>query len=176
MSKPLPVRLDPYRAAEQGRTIVGEVDLKGMKRLAEMLGGNEGSASCTLRFYKASKRDSRIKGSIETVLTLKCERCLSLYEFKSESEFEVALVSVEAQETAVVDDIEPYLVEEDSLEMLTFIEDEILLGLPAIPKHPDEKDCDLVVEREFDPDAGSNEPEEDKKPNPFAVLENLKKR
>ncbi len=147
-----------------------------MRRLADIIGDSDAQAECKLVFYKESARDFRVRGTVSAVFDLRCERCLGTYEFTLESEFTVALVSSEAEEEALLDEVEPYLIEEENLETLEFIEDEILLGLPTIARHPDKKDCNVLVMREFDPEAELDDevPGEDK-PNPFAVLESLKK-
>ncbi len=175
MSRPLPVRLDPFRAAEQGRKIEGAVSLEKMQRLAELVAGSDRVATCSLEFYKAGARDPRVRGTIQVSLKLKCERCLGLYEYPFHGRFEVVLVTLEAEEGVLPDEIEPYLVSEDSLDIVLFVEDEILLGLPAIPKHPDEQSCNQRVMREFEPDDFPEGIAGDEKPNPFAVLESLKK-
>lgn len=176
MSRPLPVRLNPFRAAEQGRKISGEVSLKGMHRLAETIGETDASAHCEFEFFKKSVRDCRLRGRVTVNFNLRCERCLGLYSFELNSDFEVALVATDAEEQALIDEVEPYRVEDDNLEVVEFIEDEILLGLPTIPRHPDKKDCNVLVMREFEAETelDGEEPIEGK-PNPFAVLESLKK-
>jgi uncharacterized protein len=72
------------------------------------------------------------------------------------------------------DALEP-LVMDSQFDLLGTIEDEILLSLPLIPKHP-EGACEPAAQRSGADDS-MNQDETTKKPdNPFNILKNMKKK
>lgn len=108
----------------------------------------------------------------QVVLPLTCQRCLGPVEVLVSIERSFRFVATE--ELAAVEDEES---EEDVLvlsrdfNLLDLIEDELLMSLPVVPKH---EVCPISVKLQAaDPDF-VDEPTE--KPNPFALLEQLKKK
>lgn len=97
-------------------------------------------------------------------LFLECQRCLEPLKFELDIDTDFIIVPNEgalplADEES---DDEEYLVAEPSMQVQDLIQDEILLAIPLAPKHPVEN-CN--ASRKFN---------ESGKPNPFAVLANLK--
>ncbi len=110
--------------------------------------------------------------SAEVALPQTCQRCLGPVDVPVHFEREFRFVA--SEEVAEVEDEES---EEDVLvfsrdfNLLELVEDELLMALPVVPKHDV---CPGAVKLQAaDPDFVEDEQE---KPNPFAVLEQLKKR
>jgi uncharacterized protein len=108
----------------------------------------------------------------EVALPQTCQRCLGPVEVPVLFERDFRFVA--SEEVAAVEDEES---EEDVLvlsrdfNLLELVEDELLMALPVVPKHDV---CPGAVKLQVaDPDFVE---EEQEKPNPFAVLEQLKKR
>ncbi|MES2950186.1 MAG: YceD family protein [Pseudomonadota bacterium] len=108
----------------------------------------------------------------EVALPQTCQRCLGPVEVPVSFEREFRFVANE--EVAAVEDEES---EEDVLvlsrdfNLLELLEDELLMALPVVPKHTV---CPSAVKLQV-ADADFVE-EVEEKPNPFAVLEQLKKK
>jgi len=83
---------------------------------------------------------------------------------------ELAVVSGIEEAERLPDHYEPLLVEESLIRPRDLIEDELLLGLPQIPRHASGK-CGLQVDRGFNPEPGAHSNEA----NPFAVLAAMKR-
>ena len=113
-------------------------------------------------------------GALEQTLRLKlkgqasmtCQRCLQAFQYALNVERLFIFVGDEAAADAypMEDDLFDPLVSSPHFDVLALIEDEILLSLPLVPKHP-EASCSTspllgIIE----------EPE-----NPFKVLKNIKK-
>jgi len=110
--------------------------------------------------------------SAEVALPQTCQRCLGPVDVPVHFEREFRFVA--SEEVAEVEDEES---EEDVLvlsrdfNLMELVEDELLMALPVVPKHDV---CPGAVKLQVaDPDFAEDEQE---KPNPFAVLEQLKKR
>lgn len=108
-----------------------------------------------------------------------CQRCLQVFAepIATSMRFEV-MPTEEAADAAPMDDDEvDVIVGSKRFSLLELIEDEVLLALPTAPKHavcPDVHEslvtgADGLVEPQ--PEA---EPEEEKRPSPFAALASLK--
>lgn len=108
----------------------------------------------------------------QVVLPLTCQRCLGPVEMPVAIERSFRFVATE--ELAAIEDEES---EEDVLvfsrefNLLDLIEDELLMSLPVVPKH---EVCPVAVKLQVADADFVDEPVE--KPNPFALLEQLKKK
>lgn len=175
MSRPLPVRVNPFRLAELEQSLEGSVKLSGMKRLARVLAGAAEDAQCELSFSKPRAREFRLHIHVKAKIPLECQRCLKVYLEDIDSDVELALLHTEAQEALVSDGLEPHLVSDDTLDLAALVEDELLLSVPTIPRHPHDEECSAQTLHEFDSDEIlEEETESEEKPNPFAVLGDLK--
>jgi uncharacterized protein len=110
--------------------------------------------------------------SAHVVLPLICQRCMGPVELPVAMERSFRFVATE--ELAAIEDEES---EEDVLvlsrdfNLLDLIEDELLMALPVVPKH---EVCPVAVQLQVADADFVDEPVE--KPNPFAVLGQLKKK
>ena len=106
-------------------------------------------------------------------LHLVCQRCLQdcAVDLAETRRFVLVASELEADDYPMEDEEQEPLVASQHFNLLETIEDEILLSLPLIPKHPDglcEPHASTFGER--DADEASEKPE-----NPFKVLKNMKK-
>lgn len=168
MSDRLPVRVDPYRLAEKGLVLSGKLAISKMPRLRPLVAGSSGDVECQLVFSKKA-RQYFLTGHVKGSLRLTCQRCLKPYDQEIESRFSLLLVADDQEAERVLEADEPLVIVDDELDISTFVEDEVLLSMPTIPRHR-EQDCvshALMDEIEPLPDT--------QRENPFAVLEKLKK-
>jgi uncharacterized protein len=111
-----------------------------------------------------------LKGRIHLV----CQRCLQdcPLDLAEERQFVIVASEAEADAFPMEDDQQEPLVASQHFDLLELIEDEILLSLPLIPKHP-EGTCKAHRSSFGESGAGSDELE--KPENPFNILKNMKK-
>lgn len=161
----LPQYVCPQRLAESGERIAGQLELRDMRRLRELLYDESGTVTFHLDFEMSEQGFVRIAGGYSTCLRVVCQRCLEPLEFGLERPIEVAAVPAAEVSGRLPASVEPLTLEEDDrLHLAGFIEDEILLGLPIAPMHEEGQCRVLARPEEGDPDAS----------HPFAVLRNLK--
>lgn len=108
----------------------------------------------------------------QVAVPLTCQRCLGPVAaplvFARDYRFVATEAEAEAQDEASEEDV---LASSKDFNLLELIEDELLMELPPVPKH---EECPVPVQfQAVDADFG-DEPVE--KPNPFAVLGQLKKK
>jgi uncharacterized protein len=111
--------------------------------------------------------------ALKGCLHLVCQRCLQDCAVNLDEKRRFVLVATEAEADGypLEDEEQEPLVASQHFNLLETIEDEILLSLPLIPKHP-EGFCEphATVFGLEDEDEGS-----DKRENPFNILKNMKK-
>ena len=86
----------------------------------------------------AGHTDYRLRVKIRTALHLECQRCLEgfLQKIDISAQF-VLLESHQEVEDFPIDNFdEDALLQSDAFDLMELIEDEVLLALPLVPKHP----------------------------------------
>ncbi len=166
MSKRLPVHIDPLQLAGKGELLSGELELAGMRRLAPSLHTTEGAVEVTLEFGMDPERIPYLRGHIRGKLILTCQRCMQAMDFPVNAGMTLGLVNSPAEAHALPDHYEPLMAGSGPVILSDIIEDELLLCLPLVPKHP-ESQCPASAQ-------GSGEKPQDTR-KPFAVLSDWKK-
>lgn len=166
----LPEYIDPLHLADKRGTLKGQIPLRSLDRLAALLVNDAGTISVDL-FFGREGRLAKVEGHIETVLELECQNCLEAVEWPVDCAIKLGIVSSIDQANRLPEDYEPLLVAEDKILLKDLIEDEILLILPAFPKHQHtcfvpKFDNNRVASLVND---GQSSPE-----NPFSILAKLK--
>src|SRR3990167_283922 len=170
MEKFIPEHIDPFRYAEQSLSLTGIVNIHEMQRLsANLLPDNQNTVRVRLQFGVDEQKITYLKGHLETVVSLQCQRCLEPYKYEIMSDFVLGIVNTLDEANALSDQYEPALAKEGSLALRELIEDEIILNLPIIPRHEPEN-CKVTLPYS---DEGW---ESGKGESPFQVLESLKQK
>lgn len=153
--------IDSLDFAQRGDELRGEVPVAELPRLKDMLADFEGTISYVLRGLYGKDGKPRLELVLDGLCILRCQRCLDRLEYP------VSLVSrlklVTDGEASDVDDDEMDAIPVDKhLDVMSLIEEEMLLSLPIAPKHA-LGECQFAAEGLV------------RAKNPFAVLSGLKK-
>jgi uncharacterized protein len=173
MSKRLPERVDPYRLADQRRILEGDYALEKMPRLVDAVEQASGQAHVSFEFNRSPQGYAEIKGHIEAELVLVCQRCLGPMDYSVYSKIHLAIVPSDALATQLQNEIDTVVIPEEMF-LRDFIEDELMLSLPLIPRHEREEDCDQAASQYLHIDFEQDKDQQEKKENPFSVLSELK--
>ncbi|WP_438969857.1 YceD family protein [Methylophaga sp.] len=172
MLQQLPKEIDPFRFANNGRKLEGELALANMPRLADSLNDKTGLVTVSMQFDVDPTGTPNMQGHFETTLLLTCERCMQQLEHPVEIDTWLGLVKHAKLAESLAEQYEPWVVEDNQLvDPATVVEDELILALPLVPKH--DYDC-LPAEAWFSGDEEVEETPEVKPESPFAVLSALK--
>jgi uncharacterized protein len=158
--------IDAFEFCRQREERSGELALNDLPRLAAELTDMNGALAYSLRGGFDKEGHAQLSLQVAGAVHLRCQRCLTPYQFDLDSESSLVLVADEA----AADALEQKLEEEDvdvivgssTMDMLALIEDEALLALPVSPRHevcPDQSALDAL--------------KADKPESPFAVLKKL---
>lgn len=173
MEDRLPEYIDPLHLADKQADINGKIQLSHLRRLADLLFVDTGTVAVEL-FFGRIGRIAQIEGRVQTNLVLKCQNCLQALPKEIQSHFKLGIVTSIEQADKLPEDYEPLLVNQDqNIPLKDIIEDELLLALPAFPKH--QHQC-FPAEHLIDKNAvGPCDAQPAKNENPFAILAHLKK-
>jgi uncharacterized protein len=174
MSKRFPDRLDPWRFADLGREVSGNLPLEKFARLRECLLETAGDVNFELHFSRDEQRRARLDGTVSARLSLECQRCLGEMVLPVESRLRVVFVQGLDEAERLPESLDPCLVEEEGVDFKELIEDELLLALPQVSLH-DREVCQLPTESSSDGFAPEAESDAQEKDNPFSVLAGLKR-
>lgn len=135
MSSRLPERVDPWHLADQGRVLAGSYALYEMPRLAPLLADADGEASFRLGFERDGDRRAVVRLAVDAVLSLTCQRCLEPMAHEVHSRGVLGIVASIEEAERLPDSYESLLVMEDGVRPLDIVEEELLLAVPAVPRH-----------------------------------------
>ena len=166
----LPEYIEPLHLADKRGALKGKIPLRSLDRLAKILANDSGTISIDL-FFGREGRLAKVEGHIETVLELECQNCLEAVKWPIDCNIKLGIVTTIDQANRLPEEFEPLMVQEEKILLKNIIEDEILLNLPAFPKHQhacfvsktDNNKLNTIV---------SDEPSSTE--NPFSILAKLK--
>lgn len=163
----LPELIDPVVFAERRTELVGKLELGLFTRLAEFMTEAEGKVNVQLSFNKQG-RDALIDGSVQTELLLQCQNCLEPVAVPLDVVIKLGIVTVLEQADRLPEGYEPLLASGEKMSLREIVEDELLLALPAFPKH--DFQCVDLTKHSSGLIENSAAEAQSKPNNPFAVL------
>jgi uncharacterized protein len=185
-------RVGPWRACRRELVFAGDALLSAMPRLAAALAGSEttdasvdagleastsdGAARYELRFGRDRQGRSVVLGRVRARLRLPCQRCLEAVEIPVDAPIALALIRRDEDALDLPEHLDPWLVTEDRLNPLDLVEDELLLAVPQIPRHPAGM-CGpgLSAGDELEAPAADTDARSNATRRPFAILASLKR-
>lgn len=168
----LPLTIDPVRAAQKSLDYQGVYLCEQVKRLAGSVVSVDSDVEGMFSFAIDNQRLAVIRGDVQTTVTLLCQRCEQPFQHPIHVTCCFSPVASDAQAEVLPEEYEPIDVNPfGEVDLLAMIEDEMILALPLIPVH-DSEHCEVSgADMVF-----GQLPEEEEKPNPFAVLASLKRK
>ena len=166
----LPRSVDPRRLANQGVALNGEIAPDQCSRLADAVLEIIGPVTAALHFSVSEQGQRMVTGSAAVTVSINCHRCLEPMNVDLQAEVEVAIVWSDDDARNVPRELDPWVVETESADIIALVEEELLLALPIVNYHS-EKDCTGAVGYST---GDESEPEQSTRSNPFEVLGQLK--
>ncbi|MDX2417209.1 MAG: YceD family protein [Xanthomonadales bacterium] len=173
MSREYPDWISPNRAAEGKRIFSGTIPLKRMKRLAALLVDAQGEASFTAAFRTDLEQQIVIDLQVEADLPLICQASLEVYDERVNRSSELVVVDDDSEQSKLPDNYEPVVTENGRLAIASLVEDELLLGLPQIPRKPGLQEVEYSTGGQT---LKTEAPPEGSKKHPFSALQGMLKR
>ncbi|MBO1254957.1 23S rRNA accumulation protein YceD [Alteromonas sp. 5E99-2] len=167
----LPHQIDPVKSALQRSDYEGVVNTSDMVRLNNIVVSSDDYVEANVQFLKDEQGLTVFRGSLMTSVELLCQRCNEAFKQNLNVEFCYSPVQGEDEFDSLPEAYEPVEVDEHGMvNLLQLFEDDLMVSLPLVPRHA-EAECTVT---ESDMQFGQLKPE-DERPNPFAVLKELKR-
>jgi uncharacterized protein len=177
----LPAPLDVFEFVRRQQSIRGRFSVHHLSRLLDGLpeqplagqaGSEQGAGVVRFEARGLGEVDGKalLELSVHAVLMLECQRCLGplSHVVDSKAVFDVVRSesALNADDEMDEDDEPERILGSRRFDLLELIEDELILGVPYIPRH------DLCPGQSVEPVAAA--PDAAERPSPFAVLGKLK--
>lgn len=130
---------DLMSLAERGAVLEGTIAIAKFERLTELLYASEGSAQARMSFRQGNGGTLLVELKCEAVLELVCQRCLKAVVHEVCEQVEFAVAENDDSLTVLPKDLTLITLDGDRFQPATLIEDELIVSLPLIAKHDDEK-------------------------------------
>lgn len=138
---------DLDRLAEREAVLEGEIELRRLARLSEILHADSGSVRASLRFRRRSSGPLIVEIEYEATLQLLCQRCLEALAHPLQARVELGLLEIESVETRLPEGCEPLLLDNGRLSPAQIIEDELIVSVPLVPRHARRDQCGGLARR-----------------------------
>jgi uncharacterized protein len=157
--------VDSLEFARAEQTLRGSLPVSGLTRLHDSLYDTLGLVDFVVQGGHDSRHRPILRLDVTGVLHLKCQRCLGQLDFPLRLASTLLLVSAVEAAASEPDDEEHESIEASGeLDIGEIVEDEIILGLPYSPRHP-----------EIECPAGRSDPAGGGSRSPFANLAALRR-
>ncbi len=168
----LPRYVDPRQHAGDAAPLTGRYVLADLRRVVAASVAAEGEVGFSLRFHEESARWFA-EGRVRATLSIACQRCLEPYQLVVDRAIRLAFVADTDEASRVPDTYDPWILDDGRVLLRDLIEDELLLAIPDIPRHPDNT---CVAPSSSNGSARASDGAlAESAASPFAVLASLKK-
>lgn len=176
MLNKLPEWIDPIGAVNHDKKFTGTVKQSRLKRLAEVVEPSDAEVEVQLDFfYDRALKFPAFVMKLNTSLSLQCQRSLTTFDLPVTTEVKGVLTESLALTEDLPADVEVYELDGDKISPFEWIEEELLLCVPMVPVNEDSTAPEFNGAAEAETKPADIAEEQAEKPNPFAVLQGLKK-
>ncbi len=166
----IPVTIDPIRAAAKKLDYEGIICKSDFSRLADMVDGIENDIEVRVSFYKDLSGLHVFEGTARTSVVMTCQRCLESMTLSLDAKFKYSSDETLLKQLELEDEFDcAELNSFGEVHLYDIIEDELILSLPLVAKHPEEV-CPAAGRIGT---AGGDDIEQDEGNNPFRALGDL---
>lgn len=171
MHQKLPKEIDPFRLAQNGLKLEGQIPQAELPRLMKSLHSSNGVVNVKLAFDTDEIGTPYMRGEFKTTVSIMCERCRQAMTLELNVDCLLALIIGERKIEGLAEQYDPWVLENsDPVLLSAVIEDELILALPLVPRH----DEMCLPDEAWSSGDDDMEMDDDKPESPFAVLAKLK--
>jgi len=131
-----PREIDPIKFADRGAKLEGEIALVDLKRLHNVLANHDGQIQFELQFNKDAEGLRVITGQVKAELALICQRCNQPMGHAIDLKMNLSPIVSDKQAAQLPKSYDPLVTNGEPVMLISILEEEILLNLPMVPKHP----------------------------------------
>lgn len=131
----LPKTIDPFRLANQGIELQGELPLSQFQRLQDIADQANLTVSVYLKFDMNEVGIATIVGHLKAKVRFICQRCNYPFEKQIDSDVFLCPVITESHADRVQEPYEPLITHGELISLRDLVEDELLLNIPMVARH-----------------------------------------
>lgn len=136
-----PNKINLWQLAEKQGRLDGALALAELPRLRAL--NRAGGAVEIALAAGVDERGARfIRGRLDAQVELVCQRCLGPLTLRLAVPVRLGLIRSEAETARLPEGYEPLLAADEGARVADWVEDELLLALPQIPRHEDRRECE----------------------------------
>ena len=170
LSLPFNSNVNFQKLVSQEASFKTSIDKSFMPRLVETCHEVLSPIEADFKFYEDLQGMNTIEGSLKVRVSFVCQRCSKVFEKQIEASFKSTCDEQKAKSLQIEDKVDIVPLEEDgSFELLSYLEDCLLLEIPYITTH-EEGNSECVENQDWE----FGKIEKSKEDNPFAQLSALK--
>ena len=136
LSGPLPIKVDHRKLARQGQILNCSLPKQQFVRFSETLAEVDGDIDVELLFSKGMQDRTQIHGNLSSNIKLVCQNCLKPFSFILECPIDLEIVANESEIEWVAEGIDVIVAEDSEINLAEILEDELIMSVPMIPRHP----------------------------------------
>jgi uncharacterized protein len=137
MSREYPDWVNPWKAAEGNRIYRGTIAISKMDRLVPLLADHSGLVSFEAIFSRDELGFTIVKLQVNAELDLICQASLEQFVLAVDRNNELAVIAEMEDQDLIPGHYETVWVESKRLEFLSFVQDELILEVPQVPRKPE---------------------------------------
>ncbi|WP_167854868.1 YceD family protein [Mangrovimicrobium sediminis] len=143
-----------------------------MPRFQALLAGDEGRIEAQLAFNRDEENRPVVSVEVSAQVQVTCQRCLQPMPLALNGAARLGIVWTDEQARHLPRDLDPLVVGEEGCNLWDIVEEELILLMPPYSYH-ETQDCKQILS-EYSADVEPPMEPAPEKPNPFAVLAQLK--
>ncbi len=177
---PIPKNIDPYQMARSRSTLQGDLECHHLTRIDNWCNTVTSDKQSPrvyvdLQWFMDEANLAAVTGKLSYGLTLECQRCLNDFDKHFDVGIDVRVVFSEEQAKHLGKHQEYVVIDEKTLQLHQWIEDEIILATPSVPSHRSDEYCDSLLKyADNKPQYEQVSGENINNSNPFHMLNQLK--
>ena len=137
-----PVVIDNLEFAASAGTLHGTIAAENLRRVPDLIDVSENEITYSLMGLIRAEGKPLLALTISGDLHLKCQRCLDELVYKVDIDTALEIAGPKVPETDDVHEGRDQIPAQSAMDVLSLVEEEILLSLPISPRH-EMGECDL---------------------------------
>lgn len=138
LTGPLPELIDHRKLANQAGVLEGSIAVERFLRFKEMLAEETGEVQLNLSFDRGDLKCTLVAGRVSANVHLVCQSCMAPYVQTLNCDISASVVVDESKHVVYEQETEVIVHLEKLIPTVDLVEDELILMLPMIPRHPQE--------------------------------------
>ena len=127
--------------------IAGEIEFKRLTRFRDLLNSQQGSVRVELKFGQHAAGYTTVRLEYAASFELQCQRCLEPVGDRVARQMSFALVAGGSGANGLPEGYEPIGLSGDRFQPAAFVEHELIMSLPLIPRHARVEQCGELAQR-----------------------------